>query len=65
MFVVLSIVFCNVAASFFGIESTRQMLKDWMVHPGQAESDSWHPMMAAMNWLQQVHEGTVYQSIFF
>lgn len=47
------------------MKSIRQHLYVWLVQPSRAWDDSWGVMLEAYDWLQEPHESTLYQDIFF
>ena len=65
LFILLCIGLCNVAARALNMESSRNQLHAWALDPGHGWADSWDPMIAALDWLQEPHAGKLYESIFF
>lgn len=47
------------------LKSIRQHLYVWLVEPSRAWDDSWGVMLEAYDWLQEPHEHTLYQDVFF
>jgi len=65
LFILLSVGVFNLIDRQLEIDSTRTVLTRWLLHPGDAWIDSWAPMLDALDWLHERHDGTVYQTIFF
>ncbi len=65
LFIVITVVACNLGARALVTESTRKHTVEWLTHPGDAWANSWEPMLAALNWLELPQHGTLYKSVFF
>jgi alpha-1,2-mannosyltransferase len=65
LFILVSVVICNLVDRAIDVDSSRTLVAKWLLHPGDAWVDSWAPMLDALDWLNEHHTGTLYQSIFF
>jgi len=62
-FILASAVLIDAGTSFAGAPALHDLLLSWV--RGEANNDSWAPMIRAYAWFKEAHATTLYQDLFF